>query len=378
MICEEKGIHHLPVKDEAGKMSGMIEVNDLYKSLINSLSFHITQVNQSETVDQLKQCNKRMQLHVKSLIRSEMSVWYITKMTSSFSDAVIRKVIELTILDIGQPPVAFSFICLGSEGRKEETLYTDQDNAIIYEDVPKDQDAQVNEYFIKLGEKVGYALNHIGYSFCQGNIMAKNPKWCQPYSVWERYFANWITSPEPQNLLDATIFFDFRTIYGDETFTEKLQHTIGILIKNNPLFLYHLAYNTYYTKPQQLSSANIISEKNADLIDLKSAISLIVMFTRTYCLQNGIWNTNTFERLNALKAANIISANSTDELIYAYNFLMKLRLKNQAELSDNQAPLSNMLNARKLIEIESSILKKVLSLLPVFQSKISTDFRIKT
>jgi PAS domain S-box-containing protein len=377
-ICEEKKINHLVARNESDEITGILKTNDIYKILINSHSFFIADIRKSETNEELKQCYNNLQLLLKPLIKSEVSVKFITKITASFSDAVIKRIIELTINEIGQPPVIFSFFCLGSEGRQEDTLFTDQDNAIVYEDVPKEQENDVTEYFIKLGERVCNSLNYIGYSFCKGNIMAKNPQWSKPLSIWEKYFTDWITTPEPQNLLDASVFFDFRTVYGDETFTERLREIISGSIKDNPIFLYHLAYNTFNTKPQHISSGNILSDRNADIIDLKSAVTPFIMFARTYSLQNNIWCSNTIERLTALKEKHIIGGNTIDEIVFAYNFLMKLRFRSQVDLSENNMPLSNFLKSKNLIDLELFLLKKVLSEIPDYQNKIKIDFRIAT
>jgi len=317
----------------------------------------------------------KFQILVKSLTKSDISIRQITAITSSYSDAVIRRVVELVQQEIGYAPVEFAFICLGSEGRKEETLFTDQDNAIIYEDLPVESSESVQEYFYKLGEKVSDALDLIGYSYCKGNIMAKNQQWCKPYSVWESYFNSWMTTPEPQNLLDAIIFFDFRCVYGKEELTERLRSSIRNTVRNKPLFLYHLAYHTCMTKPAHISGS-ILSDKSADMIDLKLAILPIVMFARTYAIKNSIWYTNTMERLLAIKERQVISEAMADDLIYIYNYLMRLRLRNQADLSDKNAPLSNMLNVKKLIDIELYILKKALSSIPDYQAKIKTDFSV--
>ena len=375
-IGEENNINHLVVKNESDEITGIVKPGDIYKVLINSLSFHLSDIKKAQSTDELVLCYNNFQKILNPIIKNGMPVEYILTVASGFSDAVIRRIIELTIDEIGQPPVNFSFICLGSEGRKEETLFTDQDNAIIYEDVAKDKESGVNKYFIKLGEMVCNSLNHIGYSFCYGNIMAKNPQWCKPLGTWEKYFTNWISAPVPQNLLDATIFFDYRTVFGDGLFTERLSKTIDILINNNPLFLYHLAYNTFNTKNQHFSSGKILSDKHAEIIDLKSAMVPITMFARTYSLQNHIRRSNTVERLVALKERNIINENTVDEIVFAYNYLMKLRLRNQSDLLDNKMPLSNSLNSRKLIDMELYLLKKVLSAIPEYQNKIKTDFRI--
>jgi PAS domain S-box-containing protein len=377
-LCEEKKINHLAVKSGSGELKGMLRTNDVYKMLLNSLSFFIAKIRKAETNHDLKQCYGTLQLLLKPRIKSDVSIKYVTKITTAFSDAIIRKIIELTIDEIGQPPVNFSFLCLGSEGRKEETLFTDQDNAIIYENVSKEKELAVQAYFNNLGERVCNSLNYVGYSFCLGNIMAKNPLWCKPLETWENYFGNWIATPEPQNLLDATIFFDFRCVYGDEMLVEKLKTGIDDAIKLNPLFLYHLAFNTFNTKSPHVSAGNILSDKHGDTIDLKSALVPIIMFARTYSLQNSIWCSNTIERLVALKEKHIISDTTIDEIVFVYNFLMNLRLRNQIDLIDNNAPVSNKLNTKKLIDIELYMLKKVLSAIPACQNKIKMDFRITT
>ncbi len=377
-ICEEKGIRHLVVKNDVQEIIGILRIDDIYRTLKNSLAFYVESIKNAETIDELKTCYNKLLYLVKPLINSEISAKYITDITSKFSDSVINRVIEIVIKELGQPPVAFSFICLGSEGRREETLLTDQDNAIIFENAPIGQEQSVNEYFNSMGERVCNSLHVIGYTFCRGNIMAKNPKWCQPYSIWQDYFTEWITTPEPQNLLEATIFFDLRNIHGSNELTNRLRESIFERIKLNPGFLYHLAHNTYLTKLPHLSSGNIISDKTVDYLDLKNAVSIITMLTRTYALQNGITATSTVDRLEALRARNIMNITTLEELVFGFDYLMKLRLKNQTYLLDNNLQLSNLLSPKRLIDIELSFLKKVLSLLPVYQNKIKTDFRINT
>jgi len=376
--CEEKNINHLVVINETTTITGIFSTKTIYKNFTKSLSLFIDKAGKAETSDELRQCYKAHQLFIKPLINSDIFIKHITNLTSSFSDSVVKRIIELSISKLGEPPVDFSFICLGSEGRKEESLFTDQDNAIIYEDVPAEKEALVREYFNQLGEMVCDSLNHVGYSYCKGNVMAKNTQWNNPVSKWEKYFTNWILTPEPQNLLDAIIFFDFRNVYGREEFAERLRKMIYALISQQSVFLYHLAFNSFNTKTQNISTGNIRSDSNAEMIDLKGSISHIIMFARIYSLQNNIWATNTIERLNALKSKNIIEMKTVDEIIFAYNFLMKLRFKNHIKLLDNNLPLSNMVNAKDLLDFEISILKKVMSQISSYQNKLSIDFRLST
>jgi len=375
-ICEEKKINHLVAKNGEQAIMGLFSLNQVYKNIAHSLMFLNQKVKQSETIDEIKQCYKSLLLLIKPLINSDISIINITNITSSFSDAAIKKVVELSLKDLGEAPVGFSFICLGSEGRKEESLYTDQDNAIIYDHVPAEIENSTIEYFNRLGNLVCNGLNQIGYSFCKGNVMAKNPQWNKSIKHWEAYFSNWVKAPEPQNLMDATIFFDFRNVYGEEGLTLQLRKNIGSMILHQPVFLYHLAKNMFNTKIQHISPANIPTDKNAEIIDLKSTINHIIMFARTYALQNNIWATNTMERLNALKSEQIIAPEMIDELIFSYNFLMKLRIKNQLNLMDKNLPLSNIFNTKELIDIELTILKKIISGIQEYHNKIGFDFRL--
>ncbi|MFZ4462840.1 MAG: DUF294 nucleotidyltransferase-like domain-containing protein [Bacteroidales bacterium] len=375
-ICEENGINHLLVRDLTNEVSGIFNTDNVFKAMLHSLSFYVNNISEAETVDEIKANYANLQLLLKPLIRSEVSVSYLTNIITVFSDAAIRRIIEMTINDIGQPPVEFSFICLGSEGRKEETLFTDQDNAIIYRDVPKEKEVFVNAYFLKLGETVCHSLNEVGYDFCKGNIMARNPQWCKSLIEWEKYFMNWISTPDPQHLLDASIFFDFRNVFGDNKITERLHEVVSSGIKRNPQFLYHLAHNAFNTKVQHISGGNLLTDKHFDLVDLKNAVVPIILFARTYALQHSIYGTNTIDRIKSLKEKHLISEATADEMMYAYNFLMKLRFRNQIELLESNLPLSNIISTRKMMEIELHLLKKVLSTIPDFQNKIKIDFRI--
>ena len=376
IISGEYKINHLVVRDDGNEITGVLRIHKIHEEIRSSLSFYIGKVMKAGTDLEIKQCYVSMRKLVIPLIRSEIGIRYITNVTTSFSDAVTKRIIALALEENGMPPARFAFICMGSEGRKEETLFTDQDNAIIYEDVPKEKENAASDYFLKLGERISDSLNFTGYTYCAGNIMSKNIKWCKPLKEWEKYFADWISAPEPQNLLDASVFFDFRTVYGDETFAETLTETISASIGKNPLFLYHLAYNTVHAKAQHISSGSILSEKHADVLDLKSTVVPFIMFARTYALKNNYRYANTIERLTAMRGEDVYSESIMNEIIYAYNFLMKLRFRNQADLLSKNMPLSNSMNTVSLIDTELHLLKKVLSVIPDFQALIKADFRV--
>jgi PAS domain S-box-containing protein len=375
-LCEEMKINHLAVKNDANEIIGVFMPDEIFTRIKDSLFFLVTDVYKAETEYELKHCYDKLQFLLNPLIKSGISCRYITRITSTFADAVTRRIIELCIKESGNPPVPFAFICMGSEGRMEETLLTDQDNAIIFEDVPAEKEAEVEVYFFKLGEAICRFLNDTGYIYCKGNVMAMNTQWCKPIATWERYFSEWISAPEPQHLLDASIFFDFRNVYGDVSLTDRLRNRLNQLINDYPICLYHIAHQPVHTKAPQISTGTIITEKNVDFLDLKQAGNLIIMIARAYALKHNIPFTNTTERLNALKTKKIIHERTIDEILYIYEFLMKLRFRNQIELKENNLPMSNVLNTKKLIDIEIVFLRKILSILPIYQNKIAVDFRV--
>jgi CBS domain-containing protein len=374
-LSQSKNIHHLVVRNAALEITGVLRMDDIYREAVGSGYHFDAAIRKAETRDDLKNGYINFRHFIHPIVKSEVSARIITRITSAFSDAVIHKIIQMAIDKTGQPPVDFSFICLGSEGREEETLLTDQDNAIIYEDVPSFNENEVKAYFNTLGKKICNDLNYAGYTFCAGNIMAKNPKWCGPVSLWKQYFTNWMSLPEQQNLLDACIFFDFRNVFGPQVFTENLHSVIAANARDYPLFLYHLANNTVQTKIEHLPTG-ILSDKNEDIVDLKNALIPIIMFARTYALRHDIRCSNTIDRLVALKDRRFVSEATIDEIMYSYNFLMKLRFRNQVYLSEKNLPLSNELHYKTLPEHEIHLLKKVLSSIRDYQNKIKTDFRI--
>jgi CBS domain-containing protein len=266
---------------------------------------------------------------------------------------------------------------MGSEGRKEQTLKTDQDNAIIYEDVPTGRN-KVRDYFLKFGEIASNLLNQAGYDYCQGDVMSKNPKWCQPLSVWKKYFSDWIHAAEPEDLLQASIFFDFRGGFGDLDFTVKLREHLFASLGGWSGFLWHLTENALHYKPPLGFFRNFVVEPKGahrDAFDIKGAIMPIVDFARVYALKHRIEETNTWERIHRLRLKQVLSQKESEELERAYSFLMQLRFGRQVEavIEKNSKP-DNYINPKKLTDIEQTTLKQIFKHVEKFQAKMKFDF----
>ena len=213
LLVKEKGISHLAVADRKGEVMGIFSNKDLIEVQRNSISYLIREIKSTRTILTLKAIHDKIPGLVKTLLDSGAKIQNITHLISTMTDAITERVVEFALEEMGKPPVIFAFLALGSEGRREQTLVTDQDNAIVYEDVPYDKMADINKYFLYLGQKINLWLDRIGYYYCQGEIMAGNPQWCQPVSKWKDYFTNWITNESINGSLGISILLRFQNSF---------------------------------------------------------------------------------------------------------------------------------------------------------------------
>ena len=220
---EGNAISHLAVEDRVGRIVGMFSNEDLLEVQRNSISYLIKEVSAADTVESLKKIHNKIPVLVKILLESGSRVRNITYLISTITDAITHRLVEFAIEEMGEPPAEFAFLALGSEGRREQTLVTDQDNAIVFEDVPNEKFSEVNRYFLYFGKKINLWLDKIGYQYCQGEVMAGNPQWCQPISRWKKYFSDWINQKSQDGVLGVAVFFDFRIVYGSEKYADELR-----------------------------------------------------------------------------------------------------------------------------------------------------------
>ncbi len=378
ILMHENKLRNLCVKNHNNEITHILSSEELRQLQVQSSSFIIKDINSATDVEEIVQARQNLHLIVNSMIKSGANTKIITGVMASVFDLITNKLVNFAIDDLGTPPTKFAFVGLGSEGRGEETLLTDQDNAIIYQDVEENKQEEAKAYFDKLSTKVCDWLHEIGYTYCIGNIMAKNTKWCQPLSVWQTYFTKWISTAKPQDLLEINIFFDYRTIYGDTDITNNLRNHIEKLTKVHPQFFIFMAQNTLLYKPPLNVFGNIVLEskgKKDNTFSVKEALVPIVSFARIYSIQNNISQTNTLERLHVLYNNQTIKSSSYNEIKHAYNYLMQLRLKHQISLIDKNKEVNNDINPKELTNIDRSMIKKVLLQIQNFQTKLSYDFK---
>ncbi|MCK5371117.1 MAG: hypothetical protein KAQ62_21300, partial [Cyclobacteriaceae bacterium] len=302
----------------------------------------------------------------------------ITRIITSVSDAIVYRIISLAIEDFGKPPCDFAFMIMGSEGRMEQTLSTDQDNAIVFENQESDKLNKAYNYFQKLGSQVNHNLNEVGYKLCDGEIMAKNPKWTQPISIWKGYFSEWINTSDPQSIMDACIFFDFRCVFGNSSLLTDLRNHVNQALDNKSVFFYHLAQSVVKYKPPLSIFGKIIGKNHSGdhvNLDIKKIIFPIIGFIRLYALNNKLAETNTLSRLKQLYHQHVINKSMYDELVLSYNYLMHIRFRFQVQsILQNKMP-DNIIDINELTHIEVATIKKIFDEISNLQTKLNFDFK---
>jgi PAS domain S-box-containing protein len=354
----------LLVTGEQGKPVGVIcptELNQPEEMKVLSL---LGDMSVAVSVESLKRIRKEFVALTASLVRNNIHSAVVLQLLSEAFDVVTKRLLELAYAEMGSPPVEFAMIVMGSEGRREQTLSTDQDHAFIIDDSAAN-DSDVSAWFLKLGQWISMSLSDVGYSLCKGDNMAMNPKWNQPLSVWKNYFSGWINTGQPKDLLDINIFFDFRLCHGKQYLVDSLQAHISDVSSSNPAYLHHLARNTVQGK---LSVG--------DVHDIKSTVATIVNFARIYALQQGISEKHTLHRFDRLVETGVMKESSVAEGKKALEFLTGLRLQHQAELIVRDESPDNYIQVKSLTEFEQAVLKKAVSTISAMLSKLNFDFRL--
>jgi CBS domain-containing protein len=374
----KNNIHRLVVVDDMGRIAGIVTDTDIIKLQTNTPFYFIRDLEYANRFDDLKILNDKTTAFVNFLMSSKIKTVEIIRFISHINDSLIKKCIELVLRDnYFDLPEDFAFLVLGSEGRREQTLKTDQDNAIVYDDVLDNVSIDKIKTF---SEKLIEALIYIGIPECPGGIMAKNSFWRRSLIDWKQTLTKWISVPTPENILNYSMFSDLRTLYGMERFELELKELIKELVAKESLFLAHMAKNVLRFPPPIGFLGNIKTEKEGKYkgkLDIKKAVIFpITEGVKILCLEEGIISGTTVEKINRLMELNLMPKSDLLELETSFIFAVNLRLKSQLnEISRNEIP-SNYIDVKRLNHIEMDRLKIALSVVKTLQSFLSSKFNL--
>ena len=372
-------IHHvLVVRD--GLLKGVITNHDLMLLQGTSPLSFAKDIENQHTLDGLEPLATKLNKIIGLLLKEGAKASNITKIISELNDRLVKKVLEIAEKKFGAPPVSYCWIAYGSEGRKEQTFKTDQDNAIIYAD-PKtpEQEEAAKKYFAEFTVYVRDGLIKSGFPPCEANYMASNPQWCQPISIWKKYFLGWIQHPNPEALLRSVIFFDFRGLYGNLSLAGELREYLIRNLKDQNIFLARIASLILRNRPPLgfFKSFTVNKEgEHKDQLNLKlSGIGPLVDLIRLFALESGIHETSSMERLHAMKESHPIAIELGDEIEQAFEFINLLRIHHQLDQMERKVPLDNFINPTGLSNLEKKSLKESFQLILRIQDGIAEIYR---
>lgn len=339
----------------------MQQTSEFDHALLNGLDVEFAQFMSSELVNLRMRLDsagngaelEKIATHMRSLEHKALDhvpAEGLTRMISILNDALTRRVIETVHQEMRMEASGWCWIAFGSEGRHEQTFSSDQDNGIIFQD-GANADA-CRERLLPLALRINLMLADCGFALCPGNIMASNPECCLSLHEWQSRFSEWMIEGDMAALLNATIFFDFRPLYGDTVQADSLSTWLTASVADNPRFLLQMSDNALRRDAPLGLLHRFVVEKHgkfAGTIDLKlQGATLFVDAARVLALACGSHASNTADRLRQAAMARLIEADEAETWIAAFYFIEKLRLKNQHASDVRGEPMHNHIDPNRL------------------------------
>ncbi len=364
-------INQMPVADPEGRLIGLIGRTDLIRQQASTASHMVADIVSANSADAMKPVMARLPELLTHLVAAAAKPTAIGRRITDLTDAVTRRLLALAEAKLGPPPAPYLWAACGSQGRREQSGVSDQDNCLILDDAATpDHDA----YFAALARFVSDGLNAVGFVYCPGEMMATNPRWRQPRRVWRQYFSNWVAEPDTEAQMLASVMFDLRPIAGEMELFSNLQRETLEMARKNSIFISHMVGNSLkHTPPIGLlrGFALIRSGEHKDTVDLKIAgVVPIIDLGRLYALSGGIETVNTRERILAAGRKGVISESGARDLIDAYDLIAELRLRHQADLIAEGKRPDNFLRPAQLSELERSHLRDAFLVVKTMQSAV--------
>ena len=371
-----RGIHHLPLA-RGDRVVGMVTTRDLMSLQTHHPLYLAAQLQKQDSVQGLVETCRRVPKLFELMLVSGIRPEEVPRVLTMITDTVTRTLVGLAQKELGPPPAAFAWLAFGSQAREEQSLKTDQDNGIVYADnAPPGAD----EYFGKLAQFVCDGLDACGYPYCPGDIMASNPKWRQPLSGWLKHFAEWARVPDPKAVLQVSIFFDLRGIYGDDALVKRVRQALAECASGSgkAVFLAALARQAAsYDVPLGFFRRFVLESKgeHKETLEIKAAGLLpLTDMVRMLALRGGVTVPGTQDRIDQLVAAGKMSRRDADRLAGAHRLLSGLRVRIHAEQLRKGEEPHNHLRVRSVTHAERAALKDAFLVIREAQKGLALDF----
>lgn len=365
MLCMlRNNIHHLPVLHRQRPV-GVINLSDIIKYESQSSLYLVNSIFNKQSVAELQALVPDLRATFLRMVNEEASAHMIGSAMSGIGRSLTHRLLELAEQQLGPPPVPYCYMVLGSMARDEQLIVTDQDNALV---IDNRFDQRIHdEYFRQLATFVSDGLAACGFSYCKGGIMGSNSKWRQPLRVWRSYFTQWIEQPNPETLLNSSIFFDLDSVYGEASLVENLKDLVAQKASTSPLFLASMARNALNRTPPLGFFRTFVMEKDGqqnNIINLKGrGTAPLTDLIRVHALATGSKAQNSLDRLDAIAATNLLTEDAITQLRNALEFLSIVRIRHQAmDLLEGREP-DNYIEPEKVSANERHNLKSAFQVL---------------
>ncbi|WP_070987275.1 DUF294 nucleotidyltransferase-like domain-containing protein [Halofilum ochraceum] len=334
------GVHHLPVMHRRQPL-GIVHLSSIIRYETKSSVYLVDSIYSRTDVAGLAALMPEVKSTVVRMIEDDADSRMIGSALSTIGRSITRRLLELAEQELGPPPVPYCFMVMGSMARDEQSLVSDQDNALVLSD--DFNRTEHDAYFLALAQYVSDGLAACGYTYCKGDIMATNQRWRQPLAVWKGYFRSWIDRPTPEALLHSSVFFDLDSVYGDNRLVEALQDLIAEKAPKNELFLAAMARNALGRTPPLGFFRGFVMEKDGqqnNTINLKRrGLAPMTDLIRIHALACGSRAQNSFARLDDIGQSQLLGPGVEAKLRAAMEFLAISRCRHQVlDLEQGREP----------------------------------------
>ncbi|EKT4561198.1 CBS domain-containing protein [Pseudomonas putida] len=380
MAMTERHIAHVCLVENR-RLCGVVSERDLFSLQRVDLVHLARTIRHAPRLDTLVSLRGEISQLVERMLAHGASSTQITQIITLLNDHTVCRVIELALAERGDPGVPFSWLCFGSEGRREQTLHTDQDNGILFEALDRTEADAIRARLLPLAQYINQCLAQCGFTLCKGNVMAGNPDLCLSRSEWARRFAGFVREASPENLLGSSIYFDLRVVWGDEQGCEQLRQGLLEQVADNRIFQRMLADNALRQRPPvgRLREFVLTRQGNdkAATLDLKvQGLTPFVDGARLLALANGVGACNTLERLRQLVAKGVIEPLDGAAYEEAYHFIQQTRMQQHQRQARDNLPYSNRLDPDSLNHLDRRILRESLRQAQRLQSSLALRYQL--
>jgi CBS domain-containing protein len=379
LVMAQRGIRHVILTDADGRVSGVVSERDLFQLHRLSVRQISSAIRRAPDLPSLVQCAADIRALSLALIAQGVASAPLTRFISSLNDRLTARVLDLSMKTTPIEPMRVCWLGLGSEGREEQTVATDQDNAIVFESA--EEPARVRDRLLPFARTVNEALDRCGYPLCKGGIMAMNPRWCLSLDEWRATFAQWIDRGDPESLLAVSIFFDFRALWGEAPLAAALRDFVAPRAQANARFQKQLAQNAMRNRPPLSWRGEFVERADAsgaEGIDIKLLGAMpLTDGARIFALATGVNDTGTLARLREGGARKGVDAGDLADWIDAFTYLQMLRLRTQHKRLRRELPPSdnpNLVPIASLSALDRRVLKEALRQVRKLQQRLALDY----